>query len=196
MSETGLRGGCRNGYVGRHEVTNAVRGARKRDHYAVSACVHRGAHSGLQLAGINRQGTNGFARYGEDRIGHRWRHTNRWRLAEPTKHPGALDVRFEHRDFVHSHAPVVVEIAPLHAFAIERNRAVPRSRGAEGRRSALNLGGDRIRIDRYAVRRPANLEGESHRRLLPRYLRRRKDARFVSWLSNALLRCYTCPTRI
>jgi hypothetical protein len=86
MSETGLRGGRQNEYVGRNEVTNAARSARKRDHYAVSARVHRGAHSGLQLAGIDRQGTNAFARHDEDRIGHRRRHTRRWRLTEPTKH--------------------------------------------------------------------------------------------------------------
>ena len=44
------------GVSARHEVTNAARNARKRDHHALPACVHRGGHSGLQLAGIDRQG--------------------------------------------------------------------------------------------------------------------------------------------
>lgn len=53
----------------RHEVTNAVCNARKRDHHAVPACVHRGGRSGLQPADIDRQGADALARYGEDRIG-------------------------------------------------------------------------------------------------------------------------------
>jgi hypothetical protein len=100
---------------------NAARNARKRDQDAV---VHRGRHSGLQLAGIDRQGA----------------------------------------DVIHSHGPVVVEIALLHASALERNRAVQRSRETE-ERPALHLRRDRVRIDHFAVRCPINLEGESHRRL-------------------------------
>ena len=50
-----LERGCQNGCVGRDEVTNADRNAHKRDHHAVPSCVHRRRHSGLQLAGTDRQ---------------------------------------------------------------------------------------------------------------------------------------------
>jgi hypothetical protein len=33
-------------------------------------------------------------------------------------------VRFDRRDIIHSHAPVIVEIASLHASPFERSRAV------------------------------------------------------------------------
>jgi hypothetical protein len=184
MSETGLRRGYQNGCVGRHEVSKVARHTRKRDHYAVSARFHLEAHSGLQPVGIDRQRTHGCARYGEDRMGHPWRHTGRRRFAEPTKHFRAFDVRFDRRDIIHSHAPVIVEITSLHASPFERSRAVPYSREAE-ERPALHLGCNRVRIDHCVMRCPGNCE--SHRRLLTRYLRRLKDARVVSWLSNALL---------
>jgi hypothetical protein len=183
MSETGLRRGCQNGCVGRHEVSNVARHARKRDHDAVSARFHLEAHSGLPV-GIDRQGTNACALYGEDRMGHRWRHTGRRRFVEPIKRLRAFHVRFDRRDIIHSHAPVIVETASLHASPFERSRAVPYSREAE-ERPALHLGCNRVRIDHCVMRCPGNCE--SHRRLLTRYLRLLKDARVVSWLSNALL---------
>src|SRR5258708_31902751 len=80
--------------------------------------VHRRGHLGLQLAGIDRQGADALARYGEDRIDYRWRHTSTGRFAEPTRRLRVLDdVRFHDLDFIHSHGPAVVEIALHHAAA-------------------------------------------------------------------------------
>src|SRR5882757_5868258 len=108
-------------------------------------------HSGFQLAGIDRQGADALARYGEDRIGYRWGHTRTGRFAEPTRRLHALDdVRFHHRDFIHSHGPVVVKIALLHASALERDRAVQRSRETE-ECPALHLCSDRVWIDHDAA---------------------------------------------
>src|SRR6266404_7865550 len=112
-------------HVSRHRIPKAPRKTAERSDQVVHARFHLPVPSGLQLAGIDRQGADAFSRGSENRVSDRWRHAGAGCFAESTGSLHALDnVSLYGWGFVHSHRSVVVKITLLHAPALERNGAV------------------------------------------------------------------------